>query len=713
MSPSPRNKILLVLLCAVVLSSAAILVYQKEHPPAKEGPAEGPFLSQFKIEGLDYADPAFCVDCHREINEAWEGSHHALANAVLSEVDRERLLKASGGLIAERGIQYRQQEGVPTLRESGLPPYPVVGSIGLTPLIQYLHLAPDGRIQCQDVAWDTINGEWFSVFELDDADAEMPRQPGEWGHWTGQGMNWDANCAYCHMTEYKKGYDVANDVYNRQWAHMGITCAQCHPDMDVHLDQVRNGNNAFKEALTPEQVMEYCAACHSRREELTPHAFRAGDEFEDHFELTLASVPGIYHPDGQVIGENYVYGSLTMSKMGHAGVTCMDCHDPHTNGHILPFENNALCMRCHGSGLDNAPKINPTAHSFHPPESTGNRCVECHMPVTYFMGRDGRRDHSFSHPDPKLTIEMGIPNACTGCHNTQSEEWALRYTDEWYGPDMNDDRRTKAALMRDLFAGTSGADARLRAAIDLEKNRFWKATFLSMLQYTPPNRESFDLLAAATADPDPMIRSTAVRTIGLDSLAPDASQALLADPSRSVRISAALANSGMRTTSEEHEGELLNYLEHTADSPMGALRLSGYWQSRGNRELAVAMARQATQFEPLNPEVWRVAAVSLHGLGESAEAVRDLEKAHSLDPQNPTILFNLGLIHHELGDSNKALGFLNEAVAADPTFESAWYNMVLLFWQLGDRETALARLQDALTALPNSQRLQQLAGQLR
>jgi tetratricopeptide (TPR) repeat protein/nitrate/TMAO reductase-like tetraheme cytochrome c subunit len=713
MSKFCSQKFLLSLFGLIVVTATGILVYTRQKTVDTNVSETGLLLAQFSAPGKMHADPAYCIECHREITEAWENSHHALANAPLSAVDRKRLLNASGELIQQRGIQYKSVNGLPTLEEPGLPPYPVIGSIGLVPLIQYLYLAPDGRIQTQDVAWDVEKDEWFSVFELDDRNEETARMPGEWGHWSGQGMNWDANCAYCHMTEYHKEYDVDENVYNRQWSHMGITCAQCHPGMDVHMDQIRNGNNAFVESLSPQQIMETCATCHARREELTKEGFLPGDEFEDHYELMLASVPGIYHPDGQVIGENYVYGSLTMSKMGHAGVTCMDCHDPHTNGHILPFENNALCMRCHGSGLNDAPKINPTAHSHHPAESTGNRCVECHMPVTYFMGRDGRRDHSFSHPDPQLTIEMGVPNACTQCHNTQSNEWAKRYNDEWYGPDMNADRRAKAALMRDLFAGISGTDARLRAAIDSEKNRFWKSTFVSMLQYTPPSQESFQILVDATSDPDPMVRSAALRTVGLDSLAPETAQALMSDPSRSVRISAAISNGTMRTHSDEHEIEFRNYLEQTSDSPTGSLRLSAYWQSRGDMEKAAMLARRAPQFESLNPEVWRVAAVALHGMGLSAEAVDFLEKARSLDPGNPSILFNLGLIHYEMGDSNAALTYLNAAVEADPLFESAWYNLILLYWQLEERETAQTKLQAALAALPQSQRLRQLAGSLR
>lgn len=678
-------------------------------PQREKAGQTGRILEQFAAPGQAYADPAQCLECHREAYEAWRGSHHHLANAALRPEDVERLLHRQEGLPRERGMRWRRVGETIVLEERDGSTYPVVGSIGIHPLIQYLHLMEDGRIQAHDVAWDVEREEWFSVFEREDVE---PRVSGEWGHWTGQGMNWDANCAFCHMTEYHKAFDPVTNTYDRNWTHMSITCAQCHPGMEVHMDQIRNGNTAFKEDLSKVQVMDYCATCHSRREELTPEAFVAGDRYEDHYRLTLADVEGIYHPDGQVIGENYVYGSLMMSKMGHAGVTCMDCHDPHTAGHILPFENNALCQRCHGSGLMDAPRIDPLAHSHHPAESTGNLCVECHMPVTHFMGRDGRRDHSFSHPDPQLTIEMGIPNACTNCHNTQSDEWALRYTDEWYGPDMNADRRAKARLLNDLFADTSGTGARLVAALQTEKNRFWKATFTSMLRYLPPDAATGDLLRELVEDPEPMVRSAAVRTIGLDSLDPAVQEGLLTDEFRMVRLSATLASPDLQVAGPEDEAELEAYLRHTADSPVGALRYGAYLHSRGQTEAAEQQVRQSVAFEESNPEAWRLAGIELHRMGHSGAAMQFLRNALGIDPGNAQVLFNMGLLAYETGETDTALRRLSEAVLAEPRFEDAWYNLIVLYWSLNDTQTARSKLREALTHLPQSQRLRQLAQQL-
>ena len=46
----------------------------------------------------------------------------------------------------------------------------------------------------------------------------------------------------------------------------------------------------------------------------------------------------------------------------------------------------------------------------------GAACVNCHMATTHYMELDGRRDHSFRVPNPRLSIETGASNACTACH---------------------------------------------------------------------------------------------------------------------------------------------------------------------------------------------------------------------------------------------------------------------------------------------------------
>ena len=54
------------------------------------------------------------------------------------------------------------------------------------------------------------------------------------------------------------------------------------------------------------------------------------------------------------------------------------------------------------------------------------------MPQTTYMQRHPRRDHGFTIPDPLLTQELGVPNACNRCHEDQTTDWAIEATERWY-----------------------------------------------------------------------------------------------------------------------------------------------------------------------------------------------------------------------------------------------------------------------------------------
>ncbi len=72
----------------------------------------------------------------------------------------------------------------------------------------------------------------------------------------------------------------------------------------------------------------------------------------------------LYYPDGQVRWrKNTLYASFLGSRMHDRGVTCTDCHQPHSAKPLFP--GNFLCLRCHNGSYTNAPVIDPVAHSHH------------------------------------------------------------------------------------------------------------------------------------------------------------------------------------------------------------------------------------------------------------------------------------------------------------------------------------------------------------
>ena len=59
------------------------------------------------------------------------------------------------------------------------------------------------------------------------------------------------------------------------------------------------------------------------------------------------------------------------------------------------------------------------------------------MPQTKYMQRHGRHDHGFTIPDPLVTRQTGIPNACNRCHQDKDTDWAINSVDKWYGSKMD------------------------------------------------------------------------------------------------------------------------------------------------------------------------------------------------------------------------------------------------------------------------------------
>src|SRR5665811_1267518 len=85
-----------------------------------------------------------------------------------------------------------------------------------------------------------------------------------------------------------------------------------------------------------------------------------------------------YYPDGQILDEDYVYGSFVQSKMYKNNIACNNCHNSHSLK--LKFEGNALCAQCHLPEKFNTPK-----HHFHEMGTEGAMCINCHMPGKYYI----------------------------------------------------------------------------------------------------------------------------------------------------------------------------------------------------------------------------------------------------------------------------------------------------------------------------------------
>jgi hypothetical protein len=323
-----------------------------------------------------YGTSGSCQSCHQEAYQNWVRSHHALAerklDAALDQAAFDPPWHISHG---SQNSEARFVNGRFQLVAQGWhgtnEPFDIARVLGVAPLRQFLIPAAGGRFQASELCFDPSHPGWFNVY------GEEDRRPGEWGHWTGRGMNWNNMCATCHNTRLRKNYNEPTDSYSTAMAEMGVGCEACHGPMAAHNAwQAKHPNQTGDPAvrkITRDQMFSVCGQCHARRAELTGE-FRPGDAFSDHHQLSIPDETELFYPDGQIHDEDYELTAFLGSKMHLAGVRCVDCHEPHTGK--TRVAGNLLCMTCHGALTNSAPKIDLVTHSRHPVGSRGDFCTD-------------------------------------------------------------------------------------------------------------------------------------------------------------------------------------------------------------------------------------------------------------------------------------------------------------------------------------------------
>jgi predicted CXXCH cytochrome family protein len=636
---------------------------------------------------------------------AWSQSHHALAHRpvdAIADADAfspPREVSANGidyhlAWQGERPSFSATEDAARAARES----YVAAFVLGHTPLRQYVVPTSGGRYQVSELAFDPGKKEWFAVFGAE------RRKAGEWGHWTGRGMNWNSMCAHCHLTDFKKNYQPATDTYASTWREHGIGCAQCHtaaPDHAVTA-KTKGARGAAEISVARQRAQQTCAPCHARNELLTGE-LGPGADYADHFRVTLPTDPAVFYPDGQMRDEVFNLTSFLTSRMGgKAGVTCLDCHDPHSGRTTLPAQNNALCLQCHGPAPRlNAPTIDPVAHSHHSASSAGNQCVSCHMPQTTYMQRDPRHDHGFLKPDPLLTKELGIPNACNRCHTDQSVDWAIRHTESWYGGRMESRQRARTQVVAAAQAGAPDAADKLLAAFAAEDVPAWRATLLQLARPAISDAHILELARAATKDPEPLVRASAAQLLAAAPNETATLRPLLDDPIRLVRLDAAWRLSAELPADSSARRELDAYLAVAADQPGGQLRIGQDLFNRGRAAEAEASLRKAAAWDPNSADIHSALGLVLNQLGKSADAAASLWRAAQLAPLNANAAFDAALAFSAAQKPADAELALREALRRDARFDRAWYNLGLLLAQTNRAPAAIETLQRAEELAPN------------
>ena len=761
----------LVLLCAC-LGCGQGSDSSSPRPPGDPTPRD-PIPADARPERPAFVGSASCVACHAEEGGRWKSSQHrramefATSETVAAPFAGEDLRVGLGRLTFGRLARdhrifldriARSQIVLPgTVGEEGLR---VSATFGVAPLQQFLLDAVEGHVQVLPWAYDTRprsegGQRWFDLYPEATVDPTDPL------HFLRPAQNWNHVCADCHVTGFRKRFDAERGRFESRWEELGVGCEGCHGPGSEHvrwaaaraggagtdarsraghegsmglfarLDERRfvawaidatTGNAVRSTPRTTSRELDVCAQCHSRRGAISED-YVAGEPFLDHYRPALLE-PDLYYADGQQRDEVYGWGSFLQSRMHAKGVTCSDCHDPHSGG--LRAEGNALCASCHAPA-----KYATPAHHHHAPTSSGSACVACHMPTTTYMQIDPRHDHSLRVPRPDQAATLGVPDACGSCHGENRSSWADAAVRGWLGrPAQGFARHAEALHAAD--SGAEGAAGLLRAiAADPSHPAIVRASALARLDAARgPASEA--ALVAASRDSDPLVRLGALEALATapDAVRSRAAAALLDDPRRVVRFEAVRRLASIESTLSaparaafgREAAASVPPLRREADRAEARAEFGSFLLERGDPEAARgeleaaialepafesahanladlerALGRDAAALEILDAAIARLPeSAALHharGLarvrvGRSAEAIADLERAASLAPSSSRFGYVLAVAVHSAGDVRRALSIL-EAIARERPGELAVREALVAFLE-GEGRTAEA-----------------------
>lgn len=724
---------------------------QKEEKYKKVNVKENIFLSGKIIPDNHFLGDKKCKECHQQESKEWEGSHHDKAMQIADSISV--LANFNNIIFTSQGVTstfYKKQKDfyVNTEGPDGKNhDYKIVYTFGVTPLQQYIVQFPDGHYQCLRTAWDSVKNKWFDLYP------DFKVVHSEWLHWSRGGLNWNNMCADCHSTNVRKNYELSSHSYNTKYAIINVNCEACHGPGKEHVSDVEKlgknyvsrGSLQMTSATKPKELVDQCARCHMRREPISD-IFNFEGTLLDHYYPQLIQ-DRLYHADGQILDEVYVYGSFLQSKMYQNDVTCTNCHNPHSVK--LKFDGNNLCTQCHVAKKYDTPK-----HHFHPQNTPSSKCINCHMTGKFYMGNDFRRDHSFRIPRPDLSVKYGSPNACTSCHKDKDDNWAWVSFQQLFG------KVDSIHFSDKLASGIANEPNGHLNLIDLmhDKNQpeIVRASATKALsnygvqhyikEYIKMLDDGSPLVRGASVDVLSRINTTDYNNYFLP---------LLLDTKRSVRVKAFFALGSLdeslvpdmyKESYQKVKKEFWKQINANSDFVGIRMKKGDYFFKKNQLGKAIENYESALAIDNINNQI-RVNLAMLYytnkqyddaektykeiirqvpeygaayyslallyaELNKVDDAIEQLEKAIFIMPENVRLYYNLGLLYNQKKAFKKAEKSFINGLKVDATNASLLYALGFVYSQSNQKEKAKNILERLVALYPNNQQYQNLLNQL-
>lgn len=651
----------------------------------------------------DFVGAEACSECHRTQYDAWRLSTHARAGG---KPDAAHVIAP----FDETPLRFRDATVIPTITKNGdyvfivrqegrqEKLFRVDGVIGGGHMMGggtqgFVSRFADGTYRFLPFDYSKDEKRWFTNTSTRAQKGWVPiteslrlADSGDWppNRILGNEPRF-SNCQECHGSQIEVRWDAQSKRYETRFTTLSINCESCHGPARRHVELARSqrlGKDIGLRSLSlldKDASLLVCFQCHAVKDALR-QGYLPGKDLQEYYsiKLPLLGEPQL-HPDGRVRTFAYQENHLFSDCYLNGSMTCVSCHDPHSQGYRDIYENplpdrfdDRQCTGCHASKADDI-----SLHTYHAPDSPGSRCVTCHMPYLQHpeIGhaiRFSRSDHSIAIPRPLFDSSLGIVNACSTCHSTASVDSLDRTIARWYGT-LKPHKPIVSALVK------AGQIASVREIADLvllpsANHPMAQVAGLALVVERLPESGADLLLASA-----------------LDSL-----KALAMNPDIDVRALALTAHILMGASVQQPMDEQIRRrialtLGYRADKHM----------QQGNPDRALELYEKAVQFDSTNGWLHLNTGRAHAARGNYQEAIRSYRVAQELDPTNTLVLVNLGLAYAAQGNLPRAIATYERAIELNPQEVLAYFNLANIYLEARQYQRAIPLYQKAVDLDPS------------
>ena len=714
------------------------------------GPAAGPGTDSFAgapITAGDFVGSAACAGCHAAQYAQWAASTHGRAGGepgpetVIAPFDGTPITFRDGNVLplvdsAGRYVFVVRQEGRPELEIA------VDGVIGGGHMIGggtqgFVTRLADGTVRFLPFDYSMQLDAWFcntgsrTERGWQPVTAEMPL--GDCGDWPPVRilgtLSRFANCQSCHGSQITASMEPGAGVATG-WTSLDINCESCHGPARLHVDLMSGAGSAGGVAPGPasapgglagaadaardpadigldsrvldgvDESLEVCFRCHSLGD-VVQEGYLAGADLTDYYALLLPALGNEpYLADGRVRTFAYQESHLSSSCYVDGSMTCVSCHEPHGLGYwdvnrapLASETDDGQCTSCHA-----AKAADPEAHTFHPVESPGARCVSCHMPYLQHPGIGdavpfARSDHTIPVPRPQLDGRLGLVSACRGCHTDQSELRLQARVNEWWGETKPQDPVTAGLLnVTDAMGRDLAARLLLRPGEggDMDQARGLARYIMGWVHRGEGlGRDGAERVARLAESENPDLRAMALAALHVAAPARGAASAD-GSPDADGLPDADEVAAAARSESEPVRRRWVMLLGFLADEA----RVRQDW------EAASELLNRALAVEPEDPGALLTLGLVLHAAGDAGGAIDALTRSLAADPNQAVARVNLGIVRAAAGDDQGAVREYEAAIGLNPYEAMAYVNLGNLYLRRDDAAAAIGAYERAVAVGP-------------